>query len=144
VNVFRRLVVMMRWNLLWLRLPVVFFLLLAAYDGLEAYKYGRVLIEHWTWGLLLSPAADLWIMLNFVAVLLPVQASLVIPTFFDPKAEELYAHRTRNTLTWAFGLPVAVFVLWVLMWGSFPLENNADGTYMRMLPFIPWPSAPFF
>jgi len=134
----------MRWNLLWLPFPAILFLSLALFDALEAYKYTRVVIAHWTWGLLLSPAAALWVALELASIALPVQALLLILTFFHPDTDELYEHRARNTVLCVIGAPVAVFVIWVLIWGSFPLENGADGVYMRMIPFIPWPSETFF
>lgn len=48
----------------------------------------------------------------------------------------------------AMGFALAIILLmclsWILIWGTYPLIHDADGTErMRLVPFIPWPSGTF-
>lgn len=133
----------MKWNLLWY-LPLVapVLILLGCFDALEFYRQGRVILSHFSWALLLSPAADIWCVADIVAIALPFQSLGVIPGMFDPRADE-YKHRYRHAAA-SFSIAlVGVFLLWVLAWGSFPFDKEGDDIYMRMIPFVPWPSWPF-
>jgi hypothetical protein len=138
----RRIALTMRWNVIWLPLPILLFLVIAAFDGLETYRHGRVLLENWTWGLLLSPASDIWIGLSLFSIGYPLQATLQIPLAFDSNADT-FGHPVRTALIWTIAVPLVTFFVWVLLWGSFPLESRDGHIYMRLVPFIPWPSAPF-
>jgi hypothetical protein len=132
----------MGWNLLWVPFPILVFLLLAVFDALEGYKNVRVLIEHWTWALLLSPAADMWFGLSLFSVVFPLQATVVIPAMFDP--ENTSAHPIRNGALSVIWVPALVFGIQILLWGCFPLQAHDGHIYMRLVPFIPWPSERFF
>lgn len=133
----------MRWNLLWY-LPLVApaLILLGCFDALEFYRQGRVILSHFSWALVFSPAADIWCVADIVSVALPFQTLVAIPGMFDPGADE-YKHRYRSAAVSLSIALVGVLLLWVLAWGSFPFDKKGDDIYMRMIPFVPWPSWPF-
>lgn len=132
----------MRWDLLWYVPLAAFSLSIAAFNGVEGYKYGRVIMSHWAWSLLFSPATGCWIGATLTSIHIPLTLLATVATFFDPSGD-VYTKRYRAAAG-CFGLMlVLVFGTWILAWGSFPLEFASDGLYTRMIPFIPWPTAPF-
>lgn len=121
--------------LLWALIPIVHF----DYDLL------RLVFRRWTWGLLISPAADMFFALLSGSIAGPILMLLLIPLFFaNQKENAKYNRRYSWTLLLLLGIVVGEFVIVTLMWGTFPLEVDAQNYIrLRMLPFIPWPDRQF-
>jgi hypothetical protein len=134
----------MGWHLLWyLPLAIAIFFLVFLFDLVQGFRYTGILLSHWTWMLLLSPSAAAWFGATLVSIFMPVQVIFQIPTLFDPY------EGNRDVAHWSALAVVLVMLLWVfgswvVIWGSFPLDNATDGIHMRMIPFVPWPSQSFW
>ena len=133
----------MRWNLTWYIPFAALCGLLCVFDTVEGYRWVRVVIAHWTWGLLLSPSAALWFSTTIASISVPLQPAIAIPALFAHGGDD-YQHRYRHTFLGVSLMLASVFVCWFVAWGSFPLDNTPDGVHMRMLPFFPWPGNSFF
>jgi len=123
---------------------VITLLLLGCFDALEAYRYGRVVLSHFAWPMLLSPACYLWFSVSLASIVLPFQGLAFIRVLFNPGVQE-YKHRyRRSVVTFAFVI-LLIFLTLVVAWGSFPLDTDSAGAiHLRMIPFLPLPSQPLF
>jgi len=135
----------MRTNLIWY-IPVsagmVFYFVIP--NAVSGYHNITLVFHHFTWGIFISPAADLFFSCVLASVFLPLTLLLIIPAFFDPGAS---GYNRRYLLSFAFfiGIPVVCLILQVIIWGSFPLSVDQEGyTHLRMIPFLPWPETPLF
>lgn len=131
----------LRWNWLWYLPLAVVCLFQALFDLVEGIRWSWILFANWTWALLISPAAALWLASTCGSVLIPLHPLMAIPKLF---ALQKGASRYGLAIFLLGSAAVAVFVSWVIIWGSFPLDSCADGVHLRLLPFIPRPCRPFF
>lgn len=134
----------MGWNRTWYALIWLLFILYWVIPvGKLEWELLATIHRRWTWAALLSPAADTFFPEMLGAFFVPMLMLLNIPTFFDT---EHPAHSNRflfSGLT-VLGAGVSCFIVLTLMWGSFPLDVDANHmVHLRMIPFIPWPDAEF-
>lgn len=74
---------------------------------------------------------------------MPLGAMVLIPVLFDPETPA-YKKRYLWTILIVIGIFLVVFIATIVMWGSFPIEHENDGSrYLRIVPFFPWPNRPF-
>ena len=97
----------------------------------------RPILGRWTWGLLLSPAAYVYVVSLILCVTTPLMWNA---------ATKRVRGRTSSHGLVGFVIIVAVLlVLHAVVWGSVPLAYDATGAeHIRMIPFIPWPNEPFW
>jgi hypothetical protein len=131
----------MRWNVLWYIPVALFCAATALFDAVQAWALGRDVISHWSWILLLSPSAYVWLAVTLSTVALPVQAACAIPCLFQRPAYHPYRY---TTMVLAF-TTIALAICWIVGWGSYPLNSDQNGyLHFRMIPFIPLPSYSLF
>ncbi len=95
------------------------------------------------WVLFFSPAAYLFFSTEIESILLPFQMMLLIPIYFERSEWRFRKKILLSTLT-VIGLYIAMLLLQVIIWGSFPHINDVDGSRLRLIPFVPWPNQPLF
>jgi hypothetical protein len=109
-----------------------------------ALKLGSLARQRWSWGALISPSAYFCLAVTISSVILPVQGIVVIPSVLSSAPESGEAKRRLLALlliVLVFCLP---FITDALIWGSFPFNIDGTGTArLRLIPFLPWPDAPF-
>lgn len=130
----------MRWNLLWfIPLGILFcsyFLWRNITNGFELLK---LLKERWSWGVLLSPSAIVFLGVLSYSLVYPIQSLILIRSFFDPDSPA-YRRRYLYAIVASVGTFVLAAILEAIIWGSFPLEIDSAGVgHLRMIPFLPWP-----
>lgn len=135
----------MRVNLIWyIPLSVAVFLYFVVPDITSGYHNVALVFHRFSWPVLISPAAYIFISCLLASIFLPVQLMLMVPAFFD-RESPAYGRRYVWSLCVFVGIAAACFVLQVLIWGSFPLPVDQKGyIHFRMIPFIPWPETPLF
>jgi hypothetical protein len=106
----------------------------------------RLIFTHWNWSLLLSPSFSTFMLTACSAVFAPLAGGLSLPGLYSGWRRDTEVKKPLLRLVLMFLLiPVLVTVFHLVAWGSFPFDGDADGNiYMRMIPFIPWPSRAFF
>jgi hypothetical protein len=88
----------------------------------------------WSWGFLLSPSAWAFSATLYMTIALPI--TMIRKDYRMGFLESLFT---------LLILVVWFFVCQFILWGSFPLIHDPDGTQrIRMIPFIPWPNRSFF
>jgi hypothetical protein len=129
---------MPRWNWVWF-VPLSLLALLVVEQ--HTISYGIRIIElgwhRWHWGGLISPSAYFCEAVVVASVIAPIQGLI--------GAAGLLSGRRYGK---AFLLIAAVVLLPLLtdalIWGSFPFNfDNAGVERLRLIPFLPWPAAPF-
>ncbi len=133
----------MRWNLLWY---IPLFALASWYvvfsNAKAAYENITIVSRHWTWMLLVSPSAYVFLATTIYAVLLPIHFMLFIPRFFSVNADRpTYDRRYPLSILVLLALIVGVFVMLAASRASFPLCWPSDGVErIRLVPFLPCPN----
>jgi hypothetical protein len=133
----KKCLVQMRWNLLWFVPFAASLVGLACLNATYADHNSLILLhERWrAFSYLLSPSADVWVIVNIVSISAPLQMAMIIPGLFDPC--DGWQHRYRRVATWIARFLGLMAVLPGLDRGSFPLVRLGDGSvYMRMIPFL--------
>lgn len=139
-NYFQALVATMRLNLLWfipLSLWIVdYFVLPNARSGYQNILLG---LHRFTWGVLFSPSAYLFLAAVFESLYLPIQLLFTMPIFFVRDAPR-YKRRYILSFCTAIAIAVSAILLQFVIVGSFPLPLDKDGyIHLRLIPFFPWP-----
>ncbi len=136
---------LMSANLIWyipLSAAVVFYL--AIPNAESGYHNVALTFSRFTWAIFISPSAYLFFSSVLASVFLPLQLLLLIPAFFDP-SNSGYGRRYVVSFGLIAGIAVSCVIFQVVIWGSFPLPTDQDGSiHLRMIPFLPWPEAPLF
>ena len=100
------------------------------------YHCAAIILERWTWSLLLSPAAYFYFGSLVTCVSMPMQWWVA-----TKNSGGTWQHKAGTLAVIVFFL----FLLHVLVWGSVPLAYDVSGReHIRILPFIPWPDQPFW
>jgi len=108
--------------------------------GLLAFENVRSLFRHFTWGLLVSPSFYLFAGLTIASIYLPIALLISIIGSFTASLSQRFLYSLR-ALALIVGLSV---MIQVVLWGSYPLGYDANGTqHLRLIPFLPWPHIPF-
>jgi hypothetical protein len=96
-----------------------------------------MIYHHWTWALLVSPAAYIC----FAALI----ALAAFPFAMLKGYNGIEAERPSvNFLPFACFAVLAFVVLKIIAWASFPIGFDAEGYQrMRLTPLMPWPDRPF-
>jgi hypothetical protein len=125
---------------LWLVLAVFFIALLHFH-----YDICRIELRRATWTVFLSPSAYIFVGAMFSTILFPVKILSMIPVLFvDNESNELFKKRYVLSLLAVLGICVGEFFFLTLMWGSFPLEVDAQHfVHLRLIPFVTWPDRDF-
>jgi hypothetical protein len=79
----------MRWNLLWY-VPLVLLAVILTLDNLfSAFVFGKLLVKCWSWMLLVSPSAHLWLYTTLGTLFVPLYGVVGIPKLFtrDSRAQ---------------------------------------------------------
>ena len=117
--------------------PIVAYIL-ALTHLIWAVRCIRPILGRWTWGLLFSPAAYVFVVSLVLCVTTPLMWNA---------ATKKVKERTGSSYG-LLGFVVIVVMLMVVhevVWGSVPLAYDANGAeHIRMIPFIPWPTEPFW
>lgn len=141
----RSVFVLMGKNLIWyipLFAAVIFYLVIP--NIASGYKNILIVLDRFSWLVLVSPAAAVFISALIASVMLPVQMMLFVPTLFD-RASGTYSRRFLYTFGLVLGIVVACVILQIVTWGAFPLPVDHDGyVHVRMIPFVPWPNDAMF
>lgn len=99
-------------------------------------------IDNFTWAVLLSPSAYIFIASIAASVFMPIRMLMIIPILFDSRF--LSKRRYINSLVIVISIIILSVFLQFIIWGSFLLPIDKDGYgHLRMIPFFPWPESPF-
>lgn len=135
----------MKFNLLWfipLCLTIIIYFIIPNVDS--GYHNIRLVFHRFTWGIFFSPSAYIFFSSILATIFVPLQLLLLIITFFD-RENPGYRRRYLWTVVAVLGIVVSMFVLQIIIWGSFPLPVDSKGyIHLRLIPFIPWPEQPLF
>jgi hypothetical protein len=126
-------------NLLWY-IPLFAWVIwyFAIPNATSGYRNVRLVFQHWTWGLLLSPSAYLFFATVLYSVVMPLHFMLFIPGFFARDAT--YNRRYLFSSLVLAALAVVAVITQIIIQSSFPFCWQSDGVErMRMLPFLPCP-----
>ena len=127
----------MRWNLAWYVPVSAYFILIIFWQNVEfAWEGLRATIRHFSFLLLISPAAGLWSSALVALLFIPWLCVIILPAFFD-SAMDAYKHR----YFWSILLIGATLIGCVLLTGvathSWPfLEDPEHRMRIRMIPFL--------
>ena len=129
------------FNLFWY-VPVCIwiFLYFVLQNILTGYKNIVLAWTHLTWGLFISPSAYIFFAVTIASIVLPLQYLTFIPMFFSSENEGLYKKRYLYSFLIIIGIIAAMFLLQIIIWGTFPLDIDKNGyEHLRMIPFFPLP-----
>jgi hypothetical protein len=113
------------------------------------YELIQTEFRRWTWAIFISPSAYVFFSALVGSLVGPFQMLLLVPVFFvketgDGQVNGMYKRRYIWTLFVILGIVAAEIAILTLMWGSFPLDVDAQHRVrLRMIPFIPWPEGGF-
>jgi len=136
---------MPRWNWIWLAPALMIVLALVEIhtvpQGLQLIKLGW---HRWNWGGLVSPSAYVCFSTILASVLVPIQGVFVAVVLLSSREPATFRRRYLSTLLVVIGILVLPFVTDTITWGAFPFTFDASGAgRLRLIPFIPWPDAPY-
>ena len=125
---------------LWLVLAVFFVPLLYMH-----YDICRLELRRFSWGLFISPSAYFFAGAMFSTMVFPIKILLMIPLLFiDDESNELFKKRYSYSLLAVLAICAGELLFLTLMWGSLPLEVDAQHyVHLRLIPFFPWPARDF-
>jgi hypothetical protein len=128
-------------NLLWfVPLCLIVVAVISFPAGLLAFENCRSLWRHFTWGLLVSPSFYMFVALTLASPVLPIGFLAAIPETFPASPFQ----RFIRSLTILLSIMCVSAVIQIVLWGSYPLSRDSDGTeHLRLIPFVPWPRIPF-
>ncbi len=134
----------MGYNRIWYALLWIVLILLLIPIAHFDYSTFRLVLNRWSWGIVLSPAAYVYFSSLVATIFFPVKVLALVPVYFDRQAAELYSRRYKWTLLTLTIIAVGEFVILVLIWGAFPLEvDSSHYVRLRLIPFFPWPDREF-
>jgi hypothetical protein len=135
----------MRFNLIWyIPLFVMVAVFVVVPTARAEYGIAQILFRRWSWGAFFSPSAYVFFASALASLVVPFQMLLFVRGFFEPEWEPAYRRRYFWTLCTVFAIVAVLFLLQVVMWGSFPLEVDTHRyVRLRLIPFLPWPERPF-
>jgi hypothetical protein len=133
------------WNWLWLApLSATALLFVEMHTIPLALRLGKLALQRWSWGALISPSAYFCLGVILASVYLPFHVLLLMPAVFTSNEGDA----TRRRYFLALFVAVVVFLLPfltdALIWGSFPFNIDNNGVArLRLIPFFPWPDGNF-
>jgi hypothetical protein len=143
-NDFRTPLTTMRFDLIWylpLCLLVLFYIIIP--NAIAGYQNIRMELHRFTWAILFSPSAYIFLPALFASILAPIGLLNLIPTLFSRDADnQVYVFKGRYlwALLVALSIYVSAILIQFLIWGSLPLEVDRNREiHIRMIPFYPWP-----
>jgi hypothetical protein len=110
------------------------------------YQLCRTELRRSSWTTIFSPSTYVFVAAMFETLFFPAQILLMIPGLFvDAQSNaELFNKRYRLSLLAVLAICAGEFLLLTLMWGSLPLEVDAQNyVRLRLIPFFPWPARNF-
>jgi len=138
---------MPRWNWVWLA-PVCLLVLMFVEQHTITYSLRIIRLgwQRWDWGGLISPSAYFCESVVFASVAYPIYGLIGAAGLLSSRTSG--AAGAGSQYLKAFLLIAAVlvlpFVTDTLIWGSFPFNvDNAGIGRLRIIPFLPWPDAPY-
>jgi hypothetical protein len=138
---------MPRWNWFWLApSSVLVFIMVEQHTFPFALQVVRLSWQRWNWGGLFSPSAYFCWSVIVASVITPIQGLLYAVALVSSRTD-LSSGAGRRYLQALLVFVVVLllpFVTDALIWGSFPFTFDSAGVgRLRLIPFIPWPNAPF-
>ena len=134
----------MRFNLLWyipLWLWIIIYFIIP--DIIAGYHNIGLVFQRFTWAIFLSPSAAIFFSSILGSVLGPPLILLLIPLFFY-RDNPAYRYRYLWSIVTVLGIVVSMFILQIIIWGSFPLPVDNEGYIrLRLIPFVPWPTTTY-
>ncbi len=132
-----------RWHWLWFGPLCALTLLMSEGHTLPyAVRVFQLGWQRWFWGALLSPSADFcWTVVIFSVVAPILGLFFAVSSMFSTSGSRRRYLQSVLILAAVLLLP---FLTDALIWGSFPFTIDNEGVHrLRMIPFFPWPDAPF-
>lgn len=138
---------MSRLHWLWIApLSIAAIFLAEAHTVPFAFEVLKLAWRRWTWAGLFSPSAYFCWSVVVASVFYPFLIILVATaSLSSPSSSTLsIPRRCFYILLAAIVVVLLPFVTDALIWGSFPFAIDNSGVHrLRLIPFIPWPDAPF-
>jgi hypothetical protein len=139
---------LLRWHWLWF-LPFLGYVIVAVERTaiISSYVQARFAFYNLTFGtiflLLLSPSADLCVILNTCSLILPIAwLGWLFHILTVPRGTITIRYRMVYSVLIILGIFAVPFIIEVLIWGSYPIVFDDQGfEHIRMIPFFPWPHA---
>lgn len=135
------------WHWVWfLPLCVMVLSLVERHTVTYGFAILKLGYERWSWGIFLSPSAHFCLQVLAASISLPLLGLVFVafvvknPADWNLKARQRWLYSVLLIV----GIFLLPFIAEALMWGSFPFTFDDQGvSRLRMIPFIPWPSADF-
>jgi hypothetical protein len=109
--------------------------------GFQLIKLAK---HRWSWGGLMSPSAYICFSTIIASVLVPIQGAFMAIGLLSSKEPTVARHRYLSASLCVIGIAVLPFVTDTILWGTFPFTFDEAGIgRLRLIPFIPWPDAPY-
>lgn len=133
------------WNWLWLMpLSAAALLIVEMHTIPLALRLGRLALQRWSWGALISPSAYFCLGAIVASIYLPIHVLVLIPTALTSDEGRPSRKAQLLALLFIFLAFLLPFVTDALIWGSFPFNIDSNGiARLRFIPFVPWPDGNF-
>lgn len=134
----------MQYNLLWYT-PLFIWVIIyfVVQNIISGYHNSITIYRRFSLLIFVSPSAYLYFTSLITSVFLPIKLCLIIPAFFE-KNNRLFNKRYLCVFGIIAIIWLSALIIQFILWGSFPLPVDKQGYIrVRMIPFLPWPDAPF-